>query len=228
MSEERYLRNMTMLSPEENERLHSFCVAVVGCGGLGGYVIEMLGRLGIGRITAIDGDCFEPTNLNRQLLADQTTLGANKALAAKERMQLVNPLIEVAAVSEHLTAENGRQLLAGQDLVIDALDALEPRLLLQDLARELKIPLIHGAVAGWYGRITTIFPGDNGISRLYRQRPQAAGRQQTLGTPSFTPALVAAVQVSEALKVLLGQGEPLRHKLLYIDLHSNLWQTIDY
>lgn len=226
MSEERYLRNMTLLSPEENDRLKTFRVCVIGCGGLGGYNIEMLGRLGVGQITAVDGDLFEPTNLNRQLLADETTLGHSKALAAQERMQKVNPLVRVIAVAERLTAANGRSILQGHDLIIDALDNLQTRFLLQDLARELAIPLIHGAVAGWYGKVTTIFPGDDTLTRLYRHKDHP-GLEQNLGTPSFTPAMVAAIQVSEAVKVLLNKGKPLRHQLLYIDLHTNLWQIID-
>ena len=226
MSEERYLRNMTLLSPEENDRLKTFRVCVIGCGGLGGYNIEMLGRLGVGQITAVDGDLFEPTNLNGQLLADETTLGHSKALAAQERMQKVNPLVRVIAVTEQLTAANGRSILQGHDLIIDALDNLQARFLLQDLARELAIPLIHGAVAGWYGKVTTIFPGDDTLTRLYRHKDHP-GLEQNLGTPSFTPAMVAAIQVSEAVKVLLNKGKPLRHQLLYIDLHTNLWQIID-
>ena len=226
MSEERYLRNMTLLSPEENDRLKTFRVCVIGCGGLGGYNIEMLGRLGVGQITAVDGDLFEPTNLNRQLLADETTLGHSKALAAQERMQKVNPLVRVIAVTEQLTAANGRSILQGHDLIIDALDNLQTRFLLQDLARELAIPLIHGAVAGWYGKVTTIFPGDDTLTRLYRHKDHP-GLEQNLGTPSFTPAMVAAIQVSEAVKVLLNKGKPLRHQILYIDLHTNMLQIID-
>ena len=225
MSEERYLRNMTMLSPAENERLKEFKVCVVGCGGLGGYNIEMLGRLGIGSITAVDGDVFEATNLNRQLLAQTATLGQSKALAAQKRMEQVNPLIHVEAVQARLTAAYGRQILQGHDLIIDALDNLSSRFLLQDLAEELSLPLVHGAVAGWYGKVTTIFPGDKTLDRLYRREPRQ-GLEQTMGTPSFTPALVAAIQVSEAVKVLLAKGQPLRNQLLYIDLHSNLFQIV--
>ena len=91
----RYTRNMETLSKEENDRLKEFKVCVVGCGGLGGYVIEMLGRIGIGHITAVDGDGFDESNLNRQILSDTYCLGKNKAVAAKERMERVNPLISL-------------------------------------------------------------------------------------------------------------------------------------
>ena len=96
--EKRYSRNMNMLSPEENERLRSFRACVVGCGGLGGYVIELLGRLGVGTITAVDGDVFDETNLNRQLLSTEELLGESKALAAEARMKKVNSGVTVYPV----------------------------------------------------------------------------------------------------------------------------------
>ncbi|MDW2003752.1 ThiF family adenylyltransferase, partial [Vibrio sp. 2304] len=89
---------MNTLSKEENESLKNFKICVVGCGGIGGYVIEMLGRLGIGYITVIDGDVFEETNLNRQILSNSQTIGKSKAQTARERMKLVNPDIYVNAV----------------------------------------------------------------------------------------------------------------------------------
>lgn len=227
MEDTRYSRNMPMLSAEENEQLKTFKVCVVGAGGLGGYLIEMLGRLGIGQITVVDGDIFDSSNLNRQLLADSDSLGQNKALAAAKRMQKVNPLIKVNAVAEMLDAENGAAILTGHDLLIDALDNAKTRFLLQDLARDLDIPMIHGAIAGNYGKITTIFPGDDSLDKLYK-RDKPANLTQNLGTPSYTPAIVAGIEVSEAVKVLLGKGEPLRHKMLYFNLQTNFFQLIDY
>ena len=119
---DRYERNMNTLTPEENRRLADFKVLVVGCGGLGGYIIEMLGRLGIGSIVAVDGDVFDATNLNRQLLSDEGNLGKPKALAARDRMSAVNSSVAVRPVTERFTAENGAELLAGCHLAFDALD----------------------------------------------------------------------------------------------------------
>ena len=169
---ERYVRNMKMLSPEENEGLKSFKVCVVGCGGLGGYTIEMLGRLGIGSITAIDGDVFSESNLNRQLLSHRGTLGKNKALTAMERMKLVNPHIQVRAIPEFLREENALEHLKGHHLIMDALDNIPSRMLIQAKAEELNIPFIHGAIAGWYGQVSTIFPGDRTLDLLYAQSSQ--------------------------------------------------------
>jgi len=208
----RYDRNMNMLSKEENEKLKDFRVCVLGCGGLGGYAIEMLGRLGIGYITAVDKDVFEETNLNRQILSDMNSLGKSKALMAVERMKLVNPEVFVNAIVDEFNFENGKDIIKGHDIVIDALDNIEGKLTLQDICEELGIPFVHGAIAGWYGQVTTVFPGDKTLKFLYKKEMRK-GIEKELGNPSFTPALVASIQVSEALKVLIGRGEVLRRKV---------------
>ena len=222
----RYDRNMSTLSSKENENLKSFKVCVVGCGGLGGYLIEMLGRLGIGSITAVDGDIFDESNLNRQLLSDVPSLGAPKALKAQERMRLVNPMITVNPIVQRLTPENGKVILQDHHLVIDALDNIPSRMTVQDIAEALNIPMVHGAIAGWYGQVTTILPGDRTLNHIYPV-DTIKGIEQTLGNPSFTPALIASIQVSEALKILIGRGELLRKKILYLNLLDNEYEIID-
>lgn len=222
----RYSRNMLTLSAEENDLLKTFRVCVIGCGGLGGYVIEMLGRLGIGTITAVDGDVFEESNLNRQILSSVDSLGKSKALEAKNRMALVNPFIVVNAVYERLTQENGINILKDHDVIIDALDSISTRLLLEGMAEELNTPLIHGAIAGWYGQVSTIFPGDRTLSKLYPD-PNVKGLEKELGNPSFTPALVASIEATEAVKVLIGRGSPLRNKVLCLNLLDNEYEIID-
>ena len=217
MVERRYLRNLSMLSEAEMEKLAGCRVAVVGCGGLGGYVVELLGRLGVGHLTAVDGDCIEETNLNRQLLADDETLGQNKAEAARDRMFKVNRLVTVTPVAREITGENGLQLLAGHQVIVDAVDSIATRLLLQELAARLGVPLVHGAIAGWYGQVTTVFPEDRSLDAIYAGGA-ASVIERDLGNPSFTPALVASIQASEVVKLLLGRGEVLRRRVLYIDL----------
>lgn len=222
----RYSRNMNMLSPEENASLSKYKVCVVGCGGLGGYIIEMLARLGIGHLTVVDGDVFEETNLNRQLLSDMNSLGKSKALAAKERVNKVNPLINVKAISGKLTEENGLEILIGHDVVVDALDSIDTRLLIQKQTEELNIPLVHGAIAGWYGQVTTIFPGDRTLELLYSNK-EKRGLEAELGNPSFIPALIASIEVSEVLKILINRGELLRKKLLLINTLNQEYEVIN-
>lgn len=222
----RYSRNMNMLSAEENASLCKYKACIVGCGGLGGYIIEMLARLGIGHLTVVDGDVFEESNLNRQLLSDMESLGKSKALVAKDRISRVNPLIRVKAISERLTKDNGLEILAGHDVIVDALDSIETRLLIQKQAEELNIPLVHGAIAGWYGQVTTIFPGDKTLDLLYSNSGNR-GLETELGNPSFTPALVASIEVSEVLKILINRGDLLRRKLLIVNTLNQEYELIN-
>lgn len=220
---ERYARNMGTLSPHEQELLARARVAVIGCGGLGGYLIEMLGRIGIGQITAVDGDVFETSNLNRQLYATGSTLGQSKAQAAAERMRAVNPQCCVQAVLARFDGES-EALLAGQDLVMDALDSVEVRLMLERVCKERGIPLIHSAVERWYGQVCTVLPGDDSLARWYGDKRES----ETVSTPSFTPAVVAGIAVSEGIKLLLGRGELLRSRMLLIDLLTQEFTTVAF
>lgn len=222
----RYSRSVGTLSLPEITKLQGSKVAIVGCGGLGGYVLEMLGRMGVGHLTAIDGDVFEESNLNRQLLAETAGLGTAKAMAAKKRMAAVNPEVAVTAVAQWLTAENAPALLKGHDVIVDALDSITARLMLQQAAETLDIPMIHGAIGGWYGQVTVVFPGDRTLDRLYQQGT-AGGLEKKLGNPSFTPALVAAIEAAEVIKLLIGRGELLRNQALRVDLLEHDYTLID-
>jgi len=222
----RYDRNMNTFSPEENLKFKEFRVCVIGCGGLGGYVIEMLGRLGIGVITAVDGDVFEDSNLNRQLLSSEKWIGREKALAAKARMEEVNSEVVVHPIVLMLKQENCLELIKGHDIVVDALDNTLSRKILAKGCSELEIPLIHGAIAGWYGQVSTILPGDNTMERLYHGG-EDHGVETELGNPAFTPALVASIQVAEVTKVLFGKGELLQNRLLTLDLLTHEYEIFD-
>lgn len=227
----RYERNLKAFSEAEIGILSTLTIAVVGCGGLGGYILEYLGRLGIGSLIASDGDCFEESNLNRQLLCNSGTIGENKAKAAQKHMHLVNPLVKFHAIPFRLDANNGRDLLRGADLIIDAVDGISSRFALQEIAEGLGIPLVHGAVAGWYGQVATVYPGDRTLEEVYRKKNGKSGQERgieaDLGNFSFGPAAVAALQAAEAVKVLLGRGETLRRKLLVIDLLENDFEVLD-
>ena len=134
--DERHIRNIPALSEADMEILQTSHVLVVGCGGLGGNVIEQLARLGLGHLTVVDGDVFEESNLNRQLLCTTANIGEIKALAAAERVSLIDPDIEVRPVPEFITKENAAALMADADIVIDALDSISSRLVLEDAAAE--------------------------------------------------------------------------------------------
>jgi len=223
----RYQRNRQSVSRSGQRELFQSQVAVIGCGGLGGYVIEELARLGVGRIIAIDPDVFEEHNLNRQLFSSPANLGQAKVDAAVKRINEINPAVTLVPIQAAFSPENGADLLIGSQVVVDALDTIQVRLELADVCRSMNIPLVHGAIAGWYGHVTTLFPGDDTLQTIYGSWKAGKGVEQTLGNPSFTPALVASLEVAEVCKLLLGQGTPLRGRQLMIDLLSMEMHVID-
>lgn len=221
---DRYSRNMNSITKEECEILHSKKVCVIGCGGLGGYVIELLARLGVLHITGVDYDVFDETNLNRQIFSTTDNLGKSKALEAKKRIKSVNPDVNFTAVCDKFSNENAISIINGHDLVIDACDKISTRLLLEDTCNNLSIPLIHGAISGWYGQVSVIMPGDNTLEKIYGGADDSS-INSTLGNPSFTPPIVASMEVCEAVKVLLNKGVTLKSKLLSLDLLNNSYEV---
>jgi len=218
----RYARNLGTVGLEGQARLLRATVAVVGLGGLGGYVVEALARMGVGTLILIDGDVFEEHNLNRQLLGTLENLGIEKAQAACARVARVNAAVEPICHARTLTEENLPKLLEGADVVVDALDRLPTRLLLQDGAQELGIPMVHGSIAGFLGQVMTILPGDPGLHALYGDGEVLPdqGLEAELGTPAATPMAVAAWEAQEVVKLLTDRGEPLRHRLLVLDMET--------
>lgn len=221
----RYLRNHECISVNDQLRLARSRVAVVGAGGLGGNVILLLARIGVGRIVVVDSDRFDETNLNRQALSSMETLGLPKAEVAARMVEGINPGVEVIAHTARLDPSNGISLLRGTQVVVDALDNVPSRFALQDAARDLNIPLVHGAIAGFEGQAMTIFPEDRGMNLLYGKNPRGekSGRptpEAMLGVPAITPALIAALQAMEVLKILLDRGRVLRKTMLHADLET--------
>lgn len=225
----RYIKNMKALSEEDMKILFRSKVCVVGCGGLGGYIIEMLGRIGVGYITAIDGDCFDETNLNRQLISHTENIGKSKAEEAMKRMKLVNPHVIINPINKMIDEKNATTLLKGHHVIVDALDNIRSRKVLNTFSSRLSIPMVHGAIAGFYGQVTTIYPGDNTFDYIYPDNEDLnKGIEVELGNPSFIPPLVAAIEVSEVIKILTNKGELLRSKILLIDLLNNNFDIVDF
>lgn len=224
---ERYQRNLGAITAQGQIRLLQSRAAVIGAGGLGGAVLELLARMGVGQIVAADGDSFAESNLNRQLLSDAFSLGQNKAMAAGERLALVNPAVEVTVHPVFAGPANLPSILNGCQVVIDALDRIPERLTLQEAAAAQGIPLVHGALAGFMGQVMTVLPGDAGL-RLVYQDGEERGAEVSLGAPGITPMAVAACQVSEAMKLLLGWEPALRGRLLIMDLKNMINDRIDF
>mgnify|MGYP003681941994 CR=1 FL=1 len=198
--------------------LHS-TVAVVGAGGLGGGIIELLARQGVGHIIIIDSDCFSETNLNRQLMSTEKSLGEYKAIIAANRVKQVNSAVMVTPYTERVTPENAHNLLGGARVVVDGLDNLPSRFVVEEAARNLGIPFVYGAVAGFSGQLMTIFPEDKGLSSIFDPSGDLStqGVELEIGIPSATPAMVMAWQVQEVIKLITGVGKPLRNRLLWLE-----------
>ena len=214
MVKARHARNIPAISEKGMEKLAASHVFVAGCGGLGGNMIECLARAGVGRITVADGDVFEESNLNRQILSTPDNMGQSKALAAAERIRAIDPSIEAVPLCDILTKENAASLMADADLVIDALDSIEARLMLEDAAAEADIPLIHGAVSGWDLQVMLIPPGSGLLHDIYADA-ESPGRPSVL---SFTPAVCAGLEASLAVSYLTEGASALDGRLFSMSL----------
>lgn len=218
----RYLRNQRAFSAADQMRWLDARAAVVGLGGLGGGLVEILSRAGVGNLVLIDGDRFEEHNLNRQWLSTQYGLGQLKAEAAAARVAAINSAVQVESHPVFLTVVNARELIQGCDIVIDCLDDIPSRFNLEAAAKQLAIPMVSGAVAGMTGHVTTIYPQDEGLALIYGPRQtieSPKGVEIALGCPPQTVAAVAAMESAEALKVLTGRPQQLlRNKLWVVDL----------
>ena len=219
---ERYQRNLGVISHLEQVQLLQSKVAIIGAGGLGGTILELLTRMGIGKLIIADKDIMVDSNLNRQILSNENNLGQSKAEAAVKRVKEINSSIEIIGHSVFINPDNVKKIIEEAEVVIDALDNLPSRFVLQKACRDLKIPLVHGAIAGFNGQLTTIFPEDKGLELIYgsdKDLPEH-GSEVELGAPTVTPALIASLEAQEVIKILLKRGKLFRNKLLYLDIEE--------
>ncbi len=194
------------------EKLKGARVAVAGAGGLGSAVLTYLAAAGVGELRVIDSDQVEPGNLNRQVLHGQRDVGRLKVESARDRLLELNPDIRVVPVAERIHEGNVFDLLSGLP-VVDALDNLEARLLLNRAALKNRLPLFHGAVHGMEGRAAVLFPGETACMQcLYRQ--VVPGKIPVAGV---TPGVIGSLQAAEVLKYILGLGELLRGRMVIYD-----------
>lgn len=220
----RYRLNLGTIGMDGQLKLLHSTVGVCGLGGLGGCVVESLARFGVGHLILVDGDVFEESNLNRQLLCTEASPGLVKAEEAAARVAAVNSSIEVTPHHRFVGPADIVEVFQGADVVVDALDSVPSRLALEDGCAQLGIPLVHGAIAGNSGQVMTIFPGDPGLKAIYAGGGEH-GVETLEGNPPTTPALVASLQAQEAVKVICG-GEALRHGFLLLDTAANLYQFV--
>lgn len=219
---ERFERNIPALTAAECAALRFKRVAVIGCGGLGGYLIELMARLGLGHIRLVDGDSFAPSNLNRQLLSMPGNLGASKAEVAAARLHELDGDIELEVFPVYLDESNALEMVSGCDAVLDGLDNIPSRRVLAAACAKAGVPLIHGAIAGWTAQAALSMPEDGFFDILYPKDTEIRDKSAL----SFTPAFCASVQASLCARLLAGR-EVQAGRLYCFDLLNMDFESID-
>jgi molybdopterin/thiamine biosynthesis adenylyltransferase len=217
---ERYDRQIRLLGIEGQEKLKKSSVLVVGIGGLGTVVTTYLAYAGIGRLVLVDDGFVELSNLNRQILYAEGDIGKSKASVACKKLQEANSKLVLECYAQRFDRDLGERLVKDVDIVVDALDNWETRMLLNEICVKLRKPLVHAGVEGWYGQVATIIPGKTPC--LYCIRPYKSNEKRdikkTISVVGVTPGLLGILEVAEVLKLILGIGETLQGKMLFIDL----------
>ncbi|HLL61262.1 MAG TPA: ThiF family adenylyltransferase [Candidatus Nitrosocosmicus sp.] len=210
------------------EKLKDAKICVVGAGGIGNPVVTQLVGMGIGKIRLVDRDVVEISNLHRQHLYTDLDVGKVKVEAALERLQKMNPGVDIEAIPISVTPFTAEDIIRDCNIVIDALDSIDARYALNDACLKLGIPFIYGGAIGMVGSVCTILPYESACLRCIF--PELSEEEMpTCSTEGVHPSilyLVAGAQVSEAIKIVVGQQPSLVNKLLYIDLNDLVFDKI--
>ncbi|KKI93644.1 hypothetical protein WQ54_03275 [Bacillus sp. SA1-12] len=229
---ERYSRQI-LFSPigeSGQEKINQKHVFIVGAGALGTANAEMIARAGIGKLTIIDRDYVEWSNLQRQQLYSEEDAKNRmpKAIATKTRLQQINSEVQVHAIVEDLTSANIEELLDGVDVIVDSTDNFETRLLINDASLKHGIPWVYGGCVGSYGLSFTVIPNKTPcLHCLLKHIPFDGMTCDTVGVISPIVSMVTSHQTAEVLKLLVGDEENLRSKLVSFDLWKNQYSAIN-
>jgi len=196
------------------EKLKNARVFVAGAGGLGSPVSIYLAAAGIGTIRIVDHDSVELSNLNRQILHWDSDVGKKKVVSAREKLNALNPAVQVEISDDTVSESNVSDLVDGFDVIVDAMDNLPTRYILNRAAIEKNIPFFHGAVNGLEGRVMTIMPGESACLRCMYRGPVPAEKFPVMGA---APAVIGSLQATEVIKYIVGMGELLTNRLLVYD-----------
>jgi molybdopterin-synthase adenylyltransferase len=223
----RYARNFSAINLAEQARICRSSILICGCGGLGGILVDLLARVGVGSLRLVDGDAFALSNLNRQLLCEIQHLSEPKALVARNRVHAINPLVEVGAFPEILNENNAEVLLQGMDLVLDALDNLPGRFVLAEAARSMGIPFIHAAATGWWGQVSTFMPESPlDLTAIYGTKRSRDPAEIAMGVLGPAPAVIGSLQAFEAIRLLAGRKPAYANRLIFFDGESGVMELI--
>ena len=226
----RYSRHIIMpqIGSRGQRKLMDSKVLIVGAGGLGGPAALYLALAGVGTIGIVDFDTVDLSNLQRQVLHNTETVGWSKVESAKQTLKRYNPDVNVIAHEFPLTSENAMELVAQYDLVVNGADNFPARYLVNDAAYLNNKPLVDGSILIFDGQLTTYLPGQ-GCYRCLFPTPPPPGMVPNCSEAGVLGALtgvIGSLQATEAVKVLLGQGEPMVGRLLLVDALSMEFRTV--
>ena len=231
---ERYNRQMLLAEVGEagQEKLLAASVAVIGCGALGTVVASSLVRAGVGRVKIVDRDYIELNNLQRQILFDEEDIarGLPKAIAAAEKLGKVNSQVIVEPLVADVNPGNVEEIIGDVDLVLDGTDNFETRFLVNDACVKHGIPWVYGAVIATYGMTMVIVPHRTPCFRCFLAEMPAPGSTPTCDTVGVLgPAvnIVASLEVTEGLKLLMGKEEELHGRLIYVDAWAGTLEQLE-
>lgn len=225
--EKRYIKNTGALTCQDQKRLSQTTAAVVGAGGIGGYLIEGLARLGVKKIIAVDMDVFDETNLNRQILSTVNNIGNSKVFEAQKRVKEINPEVCFTPIRQKICYANIMGSLGEADYIFDATDNIEVRRDLSRFAQNTDKVLIHGGCAGWYAQIAIITKYVPSIERLFGDAC-SEGAEKQLGNPVFAPMLTAALELAEFCKLVSNKGQPLVGRCMLVNLLTNEYRVVEF
>ena len=214
--QERYDRQIMIgeIGQKGQEKLKRSRVLIAGAGGLGSPAAIYLTAAGIGMIRMVDHDHVTLSNLNRQILHWEEDIGRKKVDSARAKLRNLNREVEFEGLAETITERNVSQLVDGCDVIVDAMDNIPTRYILNRCAIEKQIPFFHGAVNGFEGRVMTILPRETACLRCLYRGPVPQEKFPVIGV---TPAVVGSIQATEVIKYLVGMGRLLTNRLLIYD-----------
>lgn len=227
---DRYSRQTILdnIGPRGQEALLKKKIFVVGCGALGTHITDHLARAGVGHITILDRDLVELNNLQRQLLFDENDVGQPKASTAAEKLRKVNSGIQIDYLVKDLNSSNIEDLISGHDLVLDGTDNIPTRMLVNDACVKLNIPWIYAGVIQTRGMVMTVRPGDGPCFRCLMPEAPPAGSMptcETAGVINTIPSVIASIQCTEALKILM-KKESHTHLIVY-DIWEHTFDLVE-
>ena len=220
---ERYARHIVLreIGGPGQKKLRKAKVLVVGAGGLGAPVLQYLAAAGVGTIGVIDDDTVSLSNLQRQVLFDESHLGKPKVFAAQQRLKLLNPFVNVLPYNRRLTADIAADLFAEYDLVLDGTDTFAARQMINAASAASKTPLVWGAISQWEGQVTVFDPANGApCFECVFPAPPAEGQAPTCaeaGVMGALPGVIGSLMATEAIKLITGAGTVLKGELLIFD-----------